>query len=196
MEVLVTAKLMYRHKASAEGNVKSSYFKYHIQNDIGQGRVGVWNILWRISVEELVVYTRKLSCDLLTKIKASAPRNEGRGRILYLKSAILALFLSLSCLSSCPNTSDQSYLPQDSLGTHIWCMKWIWILYSAADLLSAKLDKCEHCKMWEAKEVIVCFRTILTFLLTFSSHIHSAICKSVNSVSLLGPLECPILFLC
>lgn len=75
-------------------------------------------------------------------------------------------------------------------------MKWIWILYSAADLLSAKLDKCEHCKMWEAKEVIVCFRTILTFLPAFSSHIHSAICKSENSVSLLGPLECPILFLC
>ena len=129
MEVLVTAKLMHRHKASAEGNVKHSYFKYHIQNDIGQGRIGVWNILWRINVEELVVYTRKLSCDLVTKIKFSAPRNEGRGIILYLKNAMLALFLSLRCLSSCPNTSDQSYLPQDSLGTHIWCIKRIWILY-------------------------------------------------------------------
>lgn len=41
MEVLVTAKLMYRHKASTEGNVKYSYLKYYIQNDIGQGRVGV-----------------------------------------------------------------------------------------------------------------------------------------------------------
>ena len=50
-------------------------------------------------MEELVVYTRKLSCDLLTKIKVSALRNEGRGRILNLKNAVLALFLSLSCLS-------------------------------------------------------------------------------------------------
>ena len=120
---------MCRHKADGEGNGKHSYFKYHIQNDIGQGRVGVWYILWKINVEELVVYTRKLSCDLLTKIKVSALRNEGRGRILNLKNAVLALFLSLSCLSFCLNTSDQSYLPQDSLGTHIWCMKWIWILY-------------------------------------------------------------------
>ena len=44
-EVLVTAKLIFRNKASWEENFEFFYFKYHIQNEIGQGEVGVYNIL-------------------------------------------------------------------------------------------------------------------------------------------------------
>lgn len=40
-DVLVTAKLIFRNEASLEENFEFSYFKYHIQNEMGQGEVGV-----------------------------------------------------------------------------------------------------------------------------------------------------------
>lgn len=37
----MTAKLIFRNEASLEENFEFSYFKFHIQNEMGQGEVGV-----------------------------------------------------------------------------------------------------------------------------------------------------------
>lgn len=139
----MTAKLIFRNEASLEENFEFSYFKHHIQNEMGQGEVGVITFSEK-SIPVFGVHTLG-SCDLTRKVKVCAFRNEGWGRFLHLKNAILA-FSSFGVASLSLLTNQISSLLSRILGGLTSCA---WNGFGSPNLLlvsflPTELDRREH----------------------------------------------------